>query len=47
MAKLMTLALAISAGMTVSPWVLLTAAALWLLPDWIGKWLDVRERWNR
>ena len=47
MAKLVTLTLAIAAGMAVSPWVLLAAAALWLLPDWIDKWLDVRDRWDR
>jgi ABC-type nickel/cobalt efflux system permease component RcnA len=47
MAKLLTLTLAMSAGTAVSPWVLLAAAALWLLPDWIDKWLDVRDRWDR
>jgi len=22
-------------------------AALWKLPDWVHKWLDVRDRWRR
>ena len=20
--------------------------AIWLLPDWLGKWLDLRDRWQ-
>lgn len=24
----------------------LAVAALWLLPDWVDRWLDVRDRWQ-
>jgi hypothetical protein len=47
MARFMTLTLAIPAGMALSPIVPLALCALWLLPDWIGKWLDIREKWAR
>jgi len=41
------LALAIPASMAISPWASLVLAALWLLPDWFQKWIDVRDRWHR
>jgi hypothetical protein len=37
---------ALPVELVISPFVLLGARALWLLPDWIGKWLDVRDRWH-
>lgn len=44
--------LALSALILTSPleltgaaWALLAMAALWRLPDWVGKWLDIRDRW--
>jgi hypothetical protein len=46
-------ALAISAGMAISPWASFVLAALWLLPEWVKQWLvvvkhglDVRDRWH-
>lgn len=29
-----------------SPWAVILAA-LWKAPDWMLKWLDVRDRWRR
>jgi hypothetical protein len=33
--------------MAISPWASLAFAALWLLPEWVARWLDVRDRWHR
>jgi uncharacterized protein YbjQ (UPF0145 family) len=41
------LVLALPVDFGVSPWALLALHAAWRLPDWVGKWLDVRERWHR
>jgi hypothetical protein len=49
MVKLVTLTLALPAGLAVSPWAVLAIYALWSLwwlPDWVDKWLDVRDRWQ-
>jgi hypothetical protein len=35
----------ISAAIGASPW-LVVPAALWSAPDWVLKWLDVRDRWR-
>jgi len=40
-------ALAIPASMAISPWAALVLTALWLLPGWVERWLDVRDRWHR
>ena len=47
MMRFTTLTLAIPASFAISPWVFLAIAAGWLLPDWVGKWLDIRDRWDR
>ena len=31
----------------ISPWASFAFAALWLLPEWVKQWLDVRDRWRR
>jgi hypothetical protein len=41
-----TLVLALPVVLGVSPWALLALHAAWRLPDWIAKWLDVRDRWQ-
>lgn len=41
------LTLAIPAGMAISPWASVVFAAVWLLPQWVKQWLDVRDRWHR
>jgi hypothetical protein len=46
MARLTPFVAAISAGMVSPWWVPLAAAAIWMLPDWVVKWLDVRDRWQ-
>jgi hypothetical protein len=38
------LTVALWAGVAISPWVFLASEALWalwMLPDWVGKWLAV------
>jgi len=47
MGKLKALTLAIPAGMAISPWASFVFAALWLLPEWVEQWLDVRDRLHR
>jgi len=45
--NLMRLLVVLSVGFTRSPWVALAITglwSLWWLPDWVGKWLDVRDR---
>jgi hypothetical protein len=42
-----TLVLVLPIDCGVSPWVLLALHAAWRLPDWAGKWLDVRDHWHR
>ncbi|MBS1868252.1 MAG: hypothetical protein JSS99_01160 [Actinobacteria bacterium] len=42
-----TVALALPVDVGVYPWALLALHAAWRLPDWVGKWLAVRERWHR
>ena len=39
-----TLTPALPIDLGIFPWVLLFARACWLLPDWVGKWCDVRKR---
>jgi len=39
-----TLALYLPLEVGITAWALLAARALWALPDWVGKWLDVRDR---
>lgn len=39
-----TVTLALPVDLGIFPWVLLAARVLWLLPDWVGKWCDVRNR---
>jgi hypothetical protein len=38
-----TLTLALPIDLGVFPWALLAVHVWWLLPDWIGKWRDVRN----
>jgi len=33
--------------MAISPRAPFVLAVLWLLPEWVEKWLDVRDRWHR
>ena len=40
----LALALALPIDLGIFPWVLLAARVWWLLPDWVGKWCDVRNR---
>jgi uncharacterized protein YbjQ (UPF0145 family) len=40
------LSLALPVDLGVSPLLLLALHATWRLPDWVGKWLDVRDRWH-
>jgi hypothetical protein len=40
----LTLMLSLLVDLGIAPWVLLAARAMWLLPDWVIKWLDVRDR---
>lgn len=40
----LTLAIACA---TISPSASLVFAAVWLLPNWVRQWLDVRDRWHR
>jgi hypothetical protein len=42
-----TLTLDLPMEMRVAVCALLAARALWLLPDWLRKWIDVRDRWHR
>jgi hypothetical protein len=41
---LMPTAITVSVGLAVSPWALFAVTVLWFLPDWIHKWLDLRDR---
>jgi len=45
MHKFLAAALALPACFAFSPWEL-TIVALWLLPNWVGQWLDIRDRWD-
>lgn len=36
----------VSATLSSSPW-FVGIVALWKMPDWVLKWLDVRDRWRR
>jgi len=47
MVQLIMLTLALPAGFVVSRWALLAFFVWWLLPDWVVKWLIVRDRWHR
>jgi len=39
-----TLTLALPIDLGVFPWALLAVHVWWLLPDWISKWCDIRDR---
>lgn len=41
------LMLALPASMAISPRASFVFAGLWLLPEWVKRWLDVRDRWRR
>ena len=42
-----TLALVHLIDVGISPWALLAVRAFFSLPNLVGKWLDVRDRWHR
>jgi hypothetical protein len=44
MLRLVPLLLLASTGMVI-PDAALALAAWWLLPDWVDRWLDIRDRW--